>query len=220
MDPTESLRRHYSDKFASHGPTSEGVDWGPNEERMLLRYDKMLSVIADVPETKLSLLDVGCGYGGLLTFMGKLGMQVDYTGIDVAENMIEWATQNQPAGKFLCGDALEFNFDRDYDYVVANGVLTQKLQTSSVDMDRFASKLIRRMFATCRYGIAFNVMSTKVNFFANNLYYRSPTELFAWCISEISPHIRIDHAYPLYEYTVYIYRSAVKTQRTVSRDRE
>jgi hypothetical protein len=49
-------------------------------------------------------------------------------------------------------------------------------------------------------------MTTKVNYFSNNLYYKNPAELLSWCITEITPYIRIDHAYPLYEYTVYLYR--------------
>ncbi len=50
-------------------------------------------------------------------------------------------------------------------------------------------------------------MTTKVNFFANNLYYRNPAEMLSWCLAEITPRLRIDHAYPpLYEYTVYLYR--------------
>jgi len=211
MDPiTESLRRHYALKFSAHGPTSEGVDWGPDESKMLLRYEKMLAVIETPSANKPSLLDVGCGYGGLLGYSRARGLELDYAGIDVAENMIKWASDKFGPGVFRCGDVLDHPFDRQYDYVVCSGILTQKLDALTDDMDRFAAELIRRMFGLCRRGIAFNVMTTKVNFFADNLYYRDPAELFSWCASEISPHVRLDHAYPLYEFTVYLYREPVK----------
>ena len=214
MDPiTEALRLHYLEKFSLHGPTSEGVDWGSDESRMLLRYDKMLAVIETPLANKASLLDVGCGYGGLLGYLGKLKIELDYTGIDVADNMIKWASENSRAGRFLCGDILNYNFDRDFDYVVCSGVLTQKLDATATDIDRYAARLIRRMFELCRRGMAFNVMTTKVNYFANNLYYRNPSEMFSWCISEITSHIKIDHSYPLYEYTVYLYHEPVKSAR-------
>lgn len=210
MDPiTESLRRHYAEKFSAHGPTSQGVDWGSDESRMLLRFDKMLAVAETPLDRARSLLDVGCGYGGLLKYLQALKIDVDYSGIDVAENMVRWASENLKAGAFYCGDILDYKFDREFDYVVCSGVLTQKLDTPAADMDRFAAKLIRRMFDLCRRGMAFNVMTTKVNYFANNLYYRNPAEMLSWCISEITRHVRIDHAYPLYEYTVYLYREAV-----------
>jgi hypothetical protein len=50
------------------------------------------------------------------------------------------------------------------------------------------------------------VMTSKVNFYANNLYYRNPSEMLAWCQMEITPFVKLNHAYPLYEYTVYLYR--------------
>jgi len=206
MDPiTEALRRHYADTFARHGANSQGVDWGADASRMLLRYDKMLAVI-EAKDARPSLLDVGCGYGGLRTYAAERGVALDYTGIDVAENMVQWA-QKQGGGAFVCGDVLEHDFGREFDYVVCSGILTQKLQASTADMDRYAAQLIRRLFALCRRGAAFNVMTTKVNFFADNLYYRNPGEMLSWCLAEVTPRLRIDHAYPpLYEYTVYLYR--------------
>lgn len=209
MDPvSEALGRHYAEKFSQHGPSSEGVDWGPDEAKAALRYEKMLGVVAGVAG-RPSLLDVGCGYGGLLGYAAGRGVGLDYTGIDVARNMVEWAAANSPAGRFLHGDVLEHEFGAKFDYVVCNGILTQKLEVSGLQMDRFAARLVRRMFDLCEVGVAFNVMTTKVNYYSNNLYYRNPAELLAWCMSEVSAHVRLDHSYPLYEYTVYLYRGPV-----------
>ena len=100
MDPiSKALAQHYSEKFSLHGPSPEGVDWGADESKMLLRYDKMLSVADWVAGNKPSLLDVGCGYGGLRRYAISKNIDLDYTGIDVAGNMIEWATANVPSGK-------------------------------------------------------------------------------------------------------------------------
>jgi SAM-dependent methyltransferase len=203
------LGHYYSEKFSLHGPSSEGVDWGSDEARMFLRYDKMLSVADYVAGKKPSLLDVGCGYGGLWEYAISRNIDLDYTGIDVAGNMIEWAMANMSSGNFIHGDMLDYRFDREFDYVVCNGILTQKLETAGLQMDQFAAQLIRQMFSLCKIGIAFNVMTTKVNYYSNNLYYRNPAELFSWCLGEISSHIKLDHSYPLYEYTIYLYRNPV-----------
>ena len=148
----------------------------------------------------------GCGYGALLAHAISEDIDLRYTGIDVAANMIEWAAANLPTGLFIHGDVLDVELHEPFDYVVCNGILTQKLEVSGLEMDAFASRMIRRLFSLCTIGVAFNVMTTKVNHFSNNLYYRNPVELFAWCLSEITPHVKLDHAYPLYEYTVYLYR--------------
>ncbi len=210
MDPiSKALAEHYSEKFSRHGPSSEGVDWGSDQAKMFLRYDKMLSIADFAARNPVSLLDVGCGYGGLQQYALSNKIDLDYTGIDVAGNMIEWATANLTSRKFIEGDILDYKFDRQFDYVVCNGILTQKLEAAGLEMDQFANQLIRRMFSLCTIGTAFNVMTTKVNYYSNNLYYRNPAELLSWCLSEITPHIKLDHSYPLYEYTIYLYRNPV-----------
>jgi SAM-dependent methyltransferase len=210
MDPiSNALAEHYSEKFSQHGPSPEGVDWGPDQSKVLLRYDKMLQVADCNTGIKPSLLDVGCGYGGLRQYAISRNIDLDYTGIDVAGNMIEWAKGNISSGTFIHGNILEYKFDRGFDYVVCNGVLTQKLETAALQMDQFAAQLIRHMFSLCEVGIAFNIMTSKVNYYSNNLYYRNPAELLSWCLSEMTPHVRLDHSYALYEYTTYLYRKAI-----------
>jgi SAM-dependent methyltransferase len=208
LDPiSEALGRHYAETFERHGPTTQGVDWGTDRSRAVLRLDKMLAVMGREPEAGASLLDVGCGYGDLLTHALSRSLSIDYVGIDVAENMIQWATGNVVGGKFVRGYVLVHRFADVFDYVVCNGILTQKLQVPGLEMDNYARRLVRRLFQLCRRGMAFNVMTTKVNYFANHLYYRNPAELLSWCISEITPHVRLDHAYPLYEFTMYLYHA-------------
>lgn len=203
---SETLKAHYEKKFEMYGPSSMGVDWGEEEKNLNLRYEKMLAVLQDSGLSLPSLLDVGCGFGGLLRYVNTKGINLCYTGVDVAENMIKWARKSFPENEFFLGDVLEIINDKQYDYTVCNGILTQKLNIAALAMDEYAHKLIRRMYDLCLEGIAFNVMTTKVNHFANNLYYRNPGELLSWCMSEITPHFKIDHAYPLFEYTIYLYR--------------
>lgn len=206
MEPvSKRLKEHYEKTFSEFGASSRGVDWGKDED-VLLRYEKMLSVISSESAQCVSILDVGCGYGGLLDYAVERGVKLEYTGIDVAKNMIAYANLHHENGNFFVGDVLHHPLHQRFDYVVCNGILTQKLATTIKDMDQFANALIQRMFELCQTGIAFNVMSNKVNFMAENLYYRSPVEMLSFCLDSLSSKVRVDHAYPLYEYTVYVYR--------------
>ncbi len=205
-DVTATFKSHYARTFEAHGATARGVDWGAAED-VVLRYEKMLAVIDPARSSgRASLLDVGAGYGGLWQEIKRCGLAVDYSGIDVCENMIAWAQQHEQGATFRVADVFAEGAAQSFDYVVANGILTQKLETTITAMDVFAQRLIRRLFDLCRVGVAFNVMTTKVNFTAPNLYYRNPSELMAWCQAEITQKVKIDHAYRLYEYTVYLYR--------------
>ena len=203
---SKALEAHYTAKFLEHGATPAGVDWGRSED-VQLRYDKMLEVAQGRPSTGAETwLDVGCGYGGLLEHARTRERSLRYTGIDVSAPMIESARRQFPGAQFFHVDALEFRPETTFDYVVCSGILTQKLTASSRDMDVFAQQLIRTMFGLCTVGIAFNVMSTKVNFTVPNLYYKSPLELLGFCIETVTPRVRLDHAYPLYEYTLFLYK--------------
>jgi len=202
---SKKLHDHYRNTFLKYGATSKGVDWGDKEWTAELRQAKMLEVIKDTAGNTVSLLDVGCGYGALADVIKGCQRNVAYAGIDVVAEMISEAKKRHPDCEFISGDIMEVDIGK-HDYVVCNGILTQKLETTNLEMDQFANKLIKRMFELCNVAIAFNVMSTKVNYFSNNLYYRNPAELFSWCVSEVSESIKLDHSYPLYEYTIYLYR--------------
>jgi SAM-dependent methyltransferase len=201
---TQLLHDHYRATFLTHGATSLGVDWGSREDAARLRHDMMLAV-ADGSPGGGTLLDVGCGYGALADRIDDRGLSLDYTGIDVVVEMVDEGRRRHPHRSFLQGDFLEVETLGTFDYVICNGILTQKLAASTLDMNTHARRLITALFAACRRGCAFNVMTTYVNYQVDNLYYRNPAELLAWCMAELTSHVRLDHAYPLYEYTLYLY---------------
>jgi 2-polyprenyl-3-methyl-5-hydroxy-6-metoxy-1,4-benzoquinol methylase len=215
-DITRTMHEHYTDTFALHGATARGVDWGAEDE-VIVRYDKMLAVLkkdfAVLPSTP-SLLDVGCGWGGLLRRARALNIPLEYTGTDIVEEMIVHGRNTYPGAQFIHGDVFDFAGEADYDFVVCNGILTLKLAATIPEMESHARRLIRKLFEQCRHGIAFNMMSTRVNFMANNLYYQNPAELMTWLLTEISPRVRLDHGYTslgsgngrLYEFTAYVYK--------------
>lgn len=206
-DISRMLGRHYGQKFAEYGDTPLGVDWGADHADHLLRLERMLAV-TDIGRTDItqSILDVGCGYGSLYELCQSRSLDFSYSGIDICEEMIASAREKYVDAEWLVGDILNIEGSRKFDYVVCNGILTQKLEASIREMDEYLKHLVTRMFELCRVGVAFNVMTTYVNFTAPNLYYRNPAELLAWCMSQLTPRVRLDHAYPLYEYAVYLYR--------------
>jgi 2-polyprenyl-3-methyl-5-hydroxy-6-metoxy-1,4-benzoquinol methylase len=216
-DITTLLGDYYKHTFAEHGATAKGVDWN-DEAELLVRYEKMLAVTQkDFMITKdnvMSILDVGCGWGGLAKHILTTGKTFDYTGIDVVDSMIEAGKEMFPEQTFVCADVFKLDQTKQYDFVVCNAILTQKLGVSIPDMERFTKDLVIKMFELCRHGIAFNMMSTRVNFMVDNLYYQNPVELLSWMLTELSPRVRLDHGYSslgngkgrFYDFTVYVYK--------------
>ena len=128
---SQALGEHYSLAFDSHGPSSEGVDWGTDQSAADLRNYNMLNVLKDRTSPS-TLLDVGCGYGALGSIIKAENLPIEYYGVDVAKNMIDYAKNYfKSADNFFCEDFLAWTPPRIYDYVVCNGILTQKLDASS-----------------------------------------------------------------------------------------
>jgi SAM-dependent methyltransferase len=206
-DVSRKFAEYYAPLFEKHGNTPQGVDWGPVAEDHLLRADRMLELTTrgSTPNARISILDVGCGYGMLLDEINRRQLAVDYHGIDLSDAMIAAARQRHPDAGWTAGDILTADLPV-FDYVICNGLLTPKLDIPMRAMDAFAKSVVRRMFDLCRIGVAFNMMTTHVNFMAPHLFYRNPVEWLAWCMTELSPRVRLDHAYPLFDFTIHLYR--------------
>ncbi len=76
----------------------------------------------------VKVLDCGCGFGFLgLLIMPFLPEGSIYTGIDMAENLIEMGSElfekNKVKGRFVCADVYEYNTKDKYDMVLCQAVL-------------------------------------------------------------------------------------------------
>ena len=140
---SEKLKNHYQKTFADHGQTGRGVDWGEKTWAIELRHRKMLEVLADDRHNHVSILDVGCGYGALAQLLEKEYPKITYTGIDLVPEMIAAARINHPEQQFINGDVIDLE-DLNFDYVICNGVLTQKLQTSTLEMNHYCNLMFKK----------------------------------------------------------------------------
>ena len=207
LDISENLKRHYTETFSKHGPSSRGVDWSDSEVKEELRISKVLGVVRDGDSTKgYSILDVGCGYGTALKYLTEKSDNFTYAGIDLVTEMIGEAKKLYPNQSFICGDFLKENFIGNFDYVICNGILTQKLNVEDSMMRNYMHQLVSKMFSLSRIGISFNIMSLYSNYQVDNLFYMNPHEIIDYVGRHFSPHFTVDQSYGLYEFTTYVYK--------------
>lgn len=202
------LVEHYENCFERHGATPQGVDW-PDAEDLATRFDVMTEVIR--PDTKTCrLLDLGCGPGLLLDHLKDKAAPapIRYLGIDLSEKMIAAARHRHPDESFEARDLLTDPLkERCVDYVIMNGVLTEKRELPQAEMIAFAKEIIAAAFHAAEIGIAFNVMSTQVDWTRDDLFHWSCDEVLGFAARELTRHAVIRADYGLYEYTTYLYRS-------------
>jgi SAM-dependent methyltransferase len=213
MSTLELLRQtrlYYDGKLAEHGPTARGVDWN-SEESQRLRFRELVRLIDEDPEA--SVLDYGCGYGALGSYLRERGHRGPYVGFDISERMIDAARAGSAdkAARFLSDrDALE-----RVDYTLASGIFNVKQATSDERWKGYVLDTIEDFSRISRRGFAFNALSL----FSDpekrraDLYYADPLELFDHCARRISRFVSLLHDTPLYEFTLLV-RMAHETRRS------
>lgn len=201
------MEKHYSETFKKYGETSRGVDWGRTENAKL-RLKKMAEVILKTPDELITILDIGCGYGAFFEYLkNNFKWKFKYIGIDICTNMIKKAKSKYPKADFIVGDFMSYDFgNKKFDYLICNGIFTQKLTASTMEMNDYIKLFIKKMNHLSKKGFVFNIMSTYVNFQTENLYYFSPPEMLSYLLFNISKNIKMDHSYKLYEYSCYVYK--------------
>lgn len=192
----ETIRR-YRERFKKYGISPKSLGW-KDRKSQVLRF-RILSEIANLD--KKSILDVGCGFGEFYEFLIKKGYKVKFTGIDIVPEFLEIARKKYPECEFLIKDILQEKFERKFDYVFSSGIFNAKIS----DNYYFLEKMVEKMWSLAKKGISFNMMSDYVDYFDKTLFYYSPEKIFSFC-RNLTRKIVIRHDYPLYEFTVYLYR--------------
>ncbi len=198
---------HYEDCLEKYGDTHRGVDW-PDPTDAITRYQAMLDVIREDPRTKVNLLDFGCGASHLLDYIrANQFNHIGYSGLDISEKFIRLSQEKYPATKYYCLDILQEAIQLpSFDYIVLNGVFTEKRELSHDEMWEYFKQVILKIFEFTGKGIAFNVMSSHVDWERDDLFHLPMDKLAAFLVGKVSRDFVIRNDYRLYEYTTYVYR--------------
>ena len=204
--------RHYEDCFKLHGDCCKGVDW-PNEADAEKRHRVMLELkafdrIHPAGDEKVSVLDFGCGLGHLYRYIEEKGLGFSYTGMDISDVFIGRCKAKYPEAKFICADILKEDIESfgKYDYVIANGVFTEKREMAFEEMFQYTRQVLCRLYKLCRYGMAFKAMSKDVDWEREDLFHLPLNDLSRFLVNDIGRDYIIRNDYGLYEYTVYVYK--------------
>jgi SAM-dependent methyltransferase len=198
---------HYESCLAKYGDSHLGVDW-PKPQDAQTRYRVMLEVIPAPRPSNVKLLDFGCGTSHLYEHILASGATgIEYLGLDLSPKFVELSRKKFPKNYYICADILE---DPDAvptsDYVVMNGVFTEKRSLTFDEMLTYFERTLSAAFAKAERGIAFNVMSKQVDWERTDLFHLPFDTLARILIRALTRNFVIRNDYGLYEYTTYVYR--------------
>jgi SAM-dependent methyltransferase len=199
---------HYEKCLEEHGDNHLGVDW-PKLEDVDKRYRVMTEIhtLGKIVKNRYSLLDFGCGAAHLLEYLKKNKFEIyDYSGLDISEKFVSLCRNKFPEINFYVLDILDEPSLPHFDYIIMNGVLTEKRDLNYDEMITYFRELIKTVFAKADLGIAFNVMSKHVDRERNDLFHLPFDDLASFLTKEVSRNFVIRNDYGLYEYTIYVYK--------------
>jgi len=155
------------------------------------------------------VLDVGCGFGDFLAWLRARGVQPRYTGLDLTDSMIKrcrkrFSDNDAGFARFLVGDALTWQADGEYDYVIASGIFGYNARDTRARIQ----PTLERLFAIAGTGLAVNFLSGCAPTRSPGRLYVHPADVLQYAL-RLTPAVRLDHTYMPNDFTLCMYKTPV-----------
>jgi SAM-dependent methyltransferase len=151
-----------------------------------------------------TILDIGCGLGDLLPFLERQFSNITYTGIDIVPELIDAAVKRRARGAtFRCHNLIEKPIAQKFDFVMISGIFNN---AEIPEPGAFLKHMIKAAFDQCTNALAFNFISTRVNFTDPRMVYHDPQAVFGFCLEQLSPKIKMHHHYDKCDVAMFVYR--------------
>jgi SAM-dependent methyltransferase len=206
-----SVEAYYAAKLARHGAIPLGVDWSCTATQWL-RFVQLLKICPfDGP---FSLIDLGCGYGALATFLAERYPQarIDYLGIDLSPAMVRRARRRhrgKPAIRFAVGR----DCPEQADYAVASGIMNVMLGHPLPLWESFVRAMILDMHRMSRRGFAVNFLrAPSPDAPPGQLYCPDPPKWARFCEDDLGCSVEILDDYGMREATLLVRRAGSALQ--------
>ncbi|OIP56973.1 MAG: hypothetical protein AUK54_01000 [Helicobacteraceae bacterium CG2_30_36_10] len=146
--PRIDSKQFYISAIQKHGTTAKGVNWH-SKKNQEIRFDVLLEMLPK-ELTSLTIVDAGCGFGDLYTYMKKKKKTPKkYIGIDSLVDMYSIASKKTGC-KIIIADICKEELPLG-DYYVCSGAMNV---LKSFETYQF----IRNCYLACGSGFVFNIL--------------------------------------------------------------
>jgi len=202
VEQAGSVENYYQALFKEFGDSHETVRYS-SKESQLKRYKNLITV-GDL--TGCTVLDFGCGVGHFLEFLLSQQQNIEkYTGLEIVPEMLAFARTKYSNANFFPPTELS---NLSYDYGFVSGTFNDKMKNNR----RFWQDTVVELFSKCKKGIAFNMMSTYVDFQNRDLFYENPEYVFKFVKNNLTPYVTLRHDFETkkhtipFEFVIYAYK--------------
>jgi len=187
MDPfgKKELLNFYNRHLKDFGDAPQAVRWTP--EGQLRRYETLIGIAGDFSGKRV--LDFGCGKGDFYGYLREKGINVQYCGIDINENLVGLARRKYPGTDFIFLDIEETEFTRAFDIIFICGVFNLRI----AGIEESMKNILKKIFNLCKEALYVNLLTYYVPHRDIELFYVKPEEILQFVINELSHSVRVMH---------------------------
>ncbi len=202
---TNTVIEYFESLYEKYGVDEKSLGWSKNKQDV--RFEQIFKYIT---ESELKVLDVGCGFGDMYSYLQKCGKyrQIDYCGIDIMSSFIEVAKKKHPSRntQFICNSLMDLNSEQKWDWVVECGLFGLNLYENEDEMYEYVEESMKKAFSIANKGISFNFLSDKVDFRTSNTDFHISPERILKIAYGLSRCIILDNSVMPFEFSVTIWK--------------
>ena len=184
----------FSRRFTKFGPQPEASLWF-SEERQRARFSIIADIIRErIQNRKVSICDIGCGYGGFLKFLQNEHNNIDfeYTGYDLADNLIEFCDSKMRSknARFMQGSRpVEL-----MDFSIMSGTYNYAPQTTVTDWRSYFRSELESIFAKTKKYLILNLMIADLpRISKSGIFYEELNDFKNFCEGRLGAVTTYDH---------------------------
>ena len=184
----------FSRRFTKFGPQPEASLWF-SERRQRARFSVIAEIICEKTQNrKVSICDIGCGYGGFLKFLQNEHNNIDfeYTGYDLADNLIEFCDSKMSSknSRFMQGSRpLEL-----MDFTIMSGTYNYAPQTTVIDWRSYFHGELEHIFEKTKKCLILNLMIADMpRISKSGIFYEELNGFKVFCEERLGAVTTYDH---------------------------
>ncbi|WP_421954168.1 class I SAM-dependent methyltransferase [Polaromonas sp.] len=186
-------------KQGGHGPAALGEP----KSRQAFYFDFLLQ--AEGLLSSDSIIDIGCGYGDLYSYLKACGWTGRYTGVDINPELIAEGKRRYPEADLRVVDLQLDSFNESFDWCICCATLTSN--TKGTPFEEHLKQMLDLMWAMSRKGLSFNLLSPLADY-TNPIHARPAFDVVLPLVSGLTKRFSLRHDYMPFEYAVYAYKDA------------
>ena len=197
---------YYSALLKKYGDDDVKSVASGNPEAKYVRYRQLSGIFSQ--DASFTLHDVGFGLGHYYDFIKERFPEkaITYSGSEVTTEFVTHCREKYSGAEFLHRDLSSQPFEEAYDYFIFAGTFYHSAGASKAEFKDWLKCFLVNCFANTKRGMAFNLVTSYVEYQTDDLFYFDLGELLDFVVSDLSRFFEIHHASPLYEHTIYVYK--------------